>query len=76
MPKTHAAFYLGGKGPALLNTIMSTATTKFHRWHQVNRLTLNLTKSKTMLFSRLKGASVRPFMNSINIRPGRVGIGT
>lgn len=62
------AFYLGGKDAAALNHDMSLAVAKFHDWCQMNRLTLNLTKSKIMLFSHLKGQRHKNFMDNVDIR--------
>lgn len=47
-------FYLGGNDVKKLNTDMTKAVLKFHDWCQMNRLTLNLTKSKTMLLHAIK----------------------
>lgn len=56
--------------------IMSFAVTKFHDGCQMNRLTLNLSKRKIMLFSRLKGARLSSFMNEIDIQINLVQLDT
>lgn len=62
------AFYVGGANPIKINNSMTNAANKFNSWCQMNRLTLNLDKSKVMVFSGLKGAHLKNFVKDIDIR--------
>lgn len=45
------AFYLSDQNKTTLNEPMLTSATRFYLWCNLNRLTLNLSKSKLMTFN-------------------------
>lgn len=62
------AFYLNGNDPTTISDSLSRAADEFHNWCNLNRLTLNLNKCKTMLFSTLARRRRSEFIRRLNIK--------
>lgn len=64
----HTVCYRTGPNINSLNTIMQQAGDKFAIWCSLNRLTINLGKSKVLLFSTKKGKILKEIKSKIAIK--------
>lgn len=64
------AFYIGGKDPTDLSIRMTEAANQFQTWCTLNRLTLNLGKSKILLFSNKRGRLNCKFKEKLSVTIG------
>lgn len=70
------AFYSAGNNFKTISSELTRATNNFHHWCQLNRLTLNSSKCKTLPFHQLKGKRAKEGLNDIGERIEHVKIGT
>lgn len=61
-------FYNGGTSPDILSATLTESAGQFQHWCQLNRLTLNLDKCKTMLFTNLSKRRRKEFIDKISIK--------
>lgn len=59
--------YRSGSNIASLNSIMSRAAIRFAEWCNLNKLTINLSKSKVMIFSNKRGNALKDLKHNIKI---------
>lgn len=61
------AFLAGGKNIDEINAMINAASTEFYSWCQLNKLTLNLSKTKVMLFSNKPNKLHAQFKKDISV---------